>query len=63
MSGTYTSNFAARSDAAMFDHFGGSSATITTTAGNIVLFVAPGDRTWAALQPLTQFGFVVTTGK
>jgi hypothetical protein len=52
---------AARKDSAI-ENFLGATAIATIGEKN-VLFVAPADWTGAALEPLTQFGFVITPAR
>jgi hypothetical protein len=56
-SGSYSSAYMARNDAAIYRR--GYSASVVAESGAIVLFVAPNDRTGTALQPLVHFGFTV----
>ncbi len=59
--GQYQSAYVARNDVAMLSRFGGiSSASMVTSSGTTEVFVCMNDRTGASLEPLAQFGFVVT---
>jgi len=57
--GQYSSEYMPRNDAALFGRAGGSSAMLRDTDG-YMLFVAPTDRTGAALQPLAKYGFTIS---
>jgi hypothetical protein len=57
-SGSYSSAYMARNDAAIYSPRG-YSASVVAESGATVLFVAPNDRTGTALQPLVHFGFTV----
>jgi hypothetical protein len=58
--GEYTSSYMARDDRARYH--GWTAATAVAADGATILFLAPFNKTGNPLEPLSQFGLVVTLG-